>query len=219
VVHPPLDGGGTQTRLLRALVANVQREDVNPIEEGQVYRRMRDEFGWNVNEIHRRTGVERVRIDNLLLLTKLEPEIQELIASGRYPKDANLVRAVLRIPDREAAVAMVQGQSGRGTTLKGCILAAKRLAEILESGTPVQEAVRVPSMTYARERAGLPAGEEEPRRWNAMVELGVVPPWGMLSRGAFDTCAECELRNMASHAVCGRCQLVDMLRRLMEAAK
>jgi hypothetical protein len=93
----------------------------------------------------------------------------------------------------------------------------KRLAELLMQDEPLDG--NTPSLEVARRRADIEDDEEEPPRWHAMMELGSVPPWGMLAKVAFDTCSECELRKMASHAVCGRCQLVDLLRRLMEAAR
>jgi ParB/RepB/Spo0J family partition protein len=217
VIHPPLEGDAPQARLVRALVVNVQRSDLNPIEEGQAYRRMQETFGWSVNEIGRQTGLDRVRIDNLILLTRLEPEIRTLIAAGKYYKDPTLARAILKLPDRDAAVRLVRRQSRKGATLKACLLGVKRLAETLMQDDPLTG--DVPSLAVARRKAGLADDNEEPPRWQAMRELGVVPPWGMLAKTALDTCSECELRSMASHAVCGRCQLVDMLRRLMESAQ
>ena len=44
-IQPGLNGNGPQTRLLQAVIINIQRADMNPVEEGQSYRRMRDEFG------------------------------------------------------------------------------------------------------------------------------------------------------------------------------
>jgi ParB family chromosome partitioning protein len=215
VVVPPLDGTGIQDRLTRAVVANVQRADMNPVEEAHAYQRMRDEFGWTPAKIARRTGVYPSRIYNLLFLVKLEMEIQQLIAAGKFGHEANMIRALLEIPDSRARVSLVKGLAIRKTTVKGCILAAKRLTEILNSKKSFRE--HSPAMAMAG-RLSKMEPDQEPRRWNAMMELGSVPPWGMLSKVAFDTCEECELKSMASSAICGRCQLVDMLRKLMVAS-
>jgi len=215
-IVPPLNGTSKQDRLTRAVVANVQRADMNPIEEAKAYQRMRDEFGWNANEISRRTGVYQVKIYNMLNLTRLEPEIQQLIADGKLGHDHNMVRAFLEIPGSKERVSLVLGLASRGTTVKGCILAAKRLKEVLESEIYIRD--KCPAMKLASQNADV-ALDHEPTRWSAMQELGTVPPWGMVSKIASDTCNACELKDMASSAVCGRCQLVDMLRRLMEAAK
>lgn len=211
----PLNGTGSQARLTRAVVANVQRTDMNPVEESQAYRRMRDEFGWNVNEIARRTGSYPKRIYDLLLLVKLEDEIQQLIIAKKFGHDARMVKAMLDIPDSRARVNLAQGLAVRGTTVKGCILAAQRLTEVLKSKERLN---KNPAKAMAHKLTGTEP-EQEPKRWNAMMELGSVPSWGMVGKTAFDTCEECELKSMASTAICGRCALVDMLRRLMEAAK
>jgi ParB family chromosome partitioning protein len=216
LVLPPLNGSGTQDRLTRAVVVNVQRADMNPIEESHAYQRMRDEFGWNVNKIARRTGVYPKRIYDLLELGKLEPEIQQLIATRKFGHDANMIRAMLEIPDGQARISLVKGLAARKTTNKGCILAAKRLTEVLNSKAVIRE--HCPATAMAGKLAGMDP-DQEPRRWNAVMQLGSVPPWGMVTKTAFDTCEECELKSMASQAVCGRCPLVDMLRRLMMAAK
>lgn len=208
VVVPPLNGSGTQERLTRAVVANVQRANMNPIEESRAYQRMRDEFGWGTNEIARRTGAYPSKIHNLLLLGKLEAEIQQLIAAGKFHHDVRMVQALLEIPDGPARVNLVKGLASRKTTIKGCTAAAKRLTEVLNSRVTIRE--HNPAMATAGRLSRMDP-DQEPRRWNAMMQLGSVPPWGMLGKAAFDSCEDCELKS--------RCQLVDLLRRLMETAK
>ena len=62
VVVPPLNGTAAHDRLMRALVANVQRQDLNPVEEARAYARLRDEHGLSGQEIADRVGVHRTTV-------------------------------------------------------------------------------------------------------------------------------------------------------------
>jgi len=66
-----------------ALVENLQREDLNPVERAEALKRLRDEFGLTQAQVAERVGLERATVTNLIRLTELEPEILELLASGR----------------------------------------------------------------------------------------------------------------------------------------
>jgi ParB family chromosome partitioning protein len=66
-----------------ALVENLQREDLNPIEEARAYRRLQDEFGWKQEEIAERVGKSRSTVANSLRLLALPQELQQEIAGGR----------------------------------------------------------------------------------------------------------------------------------------
>ena len=65
------------------VVENVQREDLNPIEEALAYRRLVEEFEASQSEIAKTVGKDRASVANSLRLLKLEPGIQELIVEGR----------------------------------------------------------------------------------------------------------------------------------------
>ena len=86
-VVPALNGSGGRERLTRALVANIQRSDLNPVEEARAYQRMIDELGMNVMQISRTVGVSQLRIKARLEILKLESSIQNMIITGLLPKD------------------------------------------------------------------------------------------------------------------------------------
>ncbi|MCL5116807.1 MAG: ParB/RepB/Spo0J family partition protein [Firmicutes bacterium] len=63
-----------------ALVENLQRSDLNPLEESQAYNRLIEEFNWTQEEIGARVGKSRSHIANYLRLLQLESDIQALVA-------------------------------------------------------------------------------------------------------------------------------------------
>lgn len=66
-----------------ALVENLLREDLNPIEEAEAYQRLLTEFQWSQEELAQRVGRDRSTIANALRLLKLPPLIQEDLREGR----------------------------------------------------------------------------------------------------------------------------------------
>jgi ParB family transcriptional regulator, chromosome partitioning protein len=76
-----------------ALIENLQREDLNPIEEASGYRRLQEEFQWSQDEMAEKVGKSRPAIANSLRLLSLPLEVQQEVASGNLP--AGQARALL----------------------------------------------------------------------------------------------------------------------------
>ena len=66
-----------------ALVENLLREDLNPMEEAEAYRHLRSQFGWTQEHLAQRIGRDRTSIANALRLLKLPEEIQADLRGGR----------------------------------------------------------------------------------------------------------------------------------------
>jgi ParB family chromosome partitioning protein len=66
-----------------ALIENIQREDLNPIEEALAYHQLHEEFGLTQEEIAKRVGKERSTVANFLRLMKLPDPVKKLLASGQ----------------------------------------------------------------------------------------------------------------------------------------
>ncbi len=66
-----------------ALIENIQREDLNPIEEASAYHQLHEEFGLTQEEISKRVGKERSTVANFLRLLKLPDSVKKLLASGQ----------------------------------------------------------------------------------------------------------------------------------------
>ncbi|MCC7365731.1 MAG: ParB/RepB/Spo0J family partition protein [Dehalococcoidia bacterium] len=83
-----------------ALVENIQRADLNPIEEAMAYRRLTDEYGLTQEEAAKRVGKNRVTVANSLRLLQLEPEIRRSLVAGEITEGH--ARALLGLPDARA---------------------------------------------------------------------------------------------------------------------
>jgi len=66
-----------------ALIENIQREDLNPIEEALAYHQLHEEFGLTQEEISKQVGKERSTVANFLRLLKLPDNVKKLLASGQ----------------------------------------------------------------------------------------------------------------------------------------
>jgi ParB family chromosome partitioning protein len=84
-------------RLTLALIENIQREDLTPMEEAQAYRRLLDVSGISQEELATRVGKHRSTIANSLRLLGLPVEVQNALADGTI--SAGHARALLMIPD------------------------------------------------------------------------------------------------------------------------
>src|SRR6185437_8967692 len=71
-----------QTLLTLALIENLQRNDLSPIDEAQGYRRLMEDFTVPQAEVARLVGRNRATVANLLRLLKLPPEVQGLVHEG-----------------------------------------------------------------------------------------------------------------------------------------
>jgi ParB family chromosome partitioning protein len=79
-----------------ALVENVQREDLNPIEEANAFRQLNEEFGLTQDEIARQVGRARTTITNTLRLLELDEGVQAAVADGRLSEGH--ARALVGLP-------------------------------------------------------------------------------------------------------------------------
>lgn len=78
-----------------ALIENIQREDLNPIEEAYAYHQLHEEFQLTQEEISRRVGKERSTVANFLRLMKLPDSVKKLLASGQL--SMGHARAILAV--------------------------------------------------------------------------------------------------------------------------
>jgi len=78
-----------------ALIENIQREDLNPIEEAYAYHQLHEEFGLTQEEISKRVGKERSTVANFLRLLRLPDPVKKLLAAGQL--SMGHARAILAV--------------------------------------------------------------------------------------------------------------------------
>ena len=99
-----------------ALVENLQRSDLNPVEEGEAYRSLKDSFGLSQEEIARQVGKARSTISNAVRLLSLPNEIQDMLRDGRLA--AGQARPLLALEDTERQLELARRAVKRGLTAR-----------------------------------------------------------------------------------------------------
>jgi ParB family chromosome partitioning protein len=123
-----------------ALVENLQRADLNPLEEATAYRALVDDFGMKQDEVADRVGKSRQAVANSLRLLRLPPAIQEALVAGTITEGH--ARALLQVPDAEMQLQLAERIASAGLSVRQVEALARRLAEIAsaEEETPDDEA-------------------------------------------------------------------------------
>jgi ParB family transcriptional regulator, chromosome partitioning protein len=128
--------------LAAALIENIQREDLNPIEEAHAYRRLSDEFGLTQEQIAESVGKDRSSVANYVRLLRLPPEVRDHVGGGTL--SMGHARALLSLPDAES-----QLRAGREIVQKGLSVRDTE-ALVKRAVTPAAEKPEVPKDVHTR---------------------------------------------------------------------
>ena len=107
---------GDRELLELALVENLQRADLNPIEEAEAYQTLAQRFGLAQEEIAVRVGKARPTVTNALRLLKLPPEVADLVRDGRLT--AGQARPLIGLDGVEAQVRLARRAVEQGLTAR-----------------------------------------------------------------------------------------------------
>jgi ParB family transcriptional regulator, chromosome partitioning protein len=110
-----------------ALIENIQREDLNAIEEGIAYRRLADEFALTQDAIAKAVGKDRSTVANMVRLLKLPDEVQEEVAAGRL--SMGHARALLALTDAAAQRTLARDIIARNLSVRETEGLVKKSAE------------------------------------------------------------------------------------------
>lgn len=102
--------------LIVALVENLQREDLGPLEEAVGYQQLIDGFGLTQKEVAKRVGRERSTVANSLRLLTLPADVRDLLSDGRIT--AGHARAVLSVSGEAEQVALAAEIARRGLSVR-----------------------------------------------------------------------------------------------------
>src|SRR5438093_4470789 len=119
--------GQERSLLQMALIENIQRENLNPIEEAFAYRRLADEFHLKQEEIASAVGKDRASVANFLRLLRLPEEIRTEVATGRL--SMGHARALLALADEGQQRSVARDIIARSLSVRETESLVKNVAE------------------------------------------------------------------------------------------
>ena len=133
-----------------SLIENIQRENLNPIEEAKAYQRLSQEFGLTQEQVAQRTGKDRSTVTNFLRLLKLPKEIQEMVLEERL--SMGHARAILAMegPDEQRGLAEKAIEKGWSVRQVEKVIADSKLPATSRKSERVDPNVRAAMETLER---------------------------------------------------------------------
>lgn len=120
---------GDRHSLELALTENVQRENLNPVEEALGYKRLNEEYGMSHEEIGERVGKSRVAITNIIRVLQLPAEVQRGLIDNKITMGH--ARAILMIPEAEKRVRFYEHVVDEGLTVRKTEIRARNIQRSL----------------------------------------------------------------------------------------
>jgi ParB family chromosome partitioning protein len=108
--------GTDESSIEQALVENLHRADLTPLEEAAAYQQLLEDFGLTHEQIAQRVGKSRSAVSNTLRLLGLPPAVQHLLADGKL--SAGHARALLSTPDRALQEALARRAAAEGWSVR-----------------------------------------------------------------------------------------------------
>ncbi len=141
--------GKEQSLLEMALIENIQRENLNPIDEAQAYRRLCAEFQLTQDQVATAVGKDRATVANMLRLLKLPAEVQAEVAAGRLAMGH--ARALLALPDEADQRRLAREVIARSLSVRETESLARKAAETGTKPAAETEPVKADVHTRAAE--------------------------------------------------------------------
>ncbi len=153
VVIKDLEGDESSRKVLEmALVENIQREDLNAIDQAKAYRRLADQFGLTQDAIAGSVGKDRATVANTLRLLKLPAEVQADVASGAITMGH--ARALLALPADAVQLQLAREIKTRGLSVREVEALVKRELEGgAEAPAPARRGAAAPEAPDVHTRA------------------------------------------------------------------
>jgi ParB family chromosome partitioning protein len=128
VVVKDLSGDATDQQVLQmALVENIQRDDLNAIDQAKAYRRLLDEFALTQDAVAAAVGKDRATVANTVRLLKLPSDVQDAVAGGAI--SMGHARALLALPGEQSQRQIAREVTTRGLSVRETEALVKRVLE------------------------------------------------------------------------------------------
>jgi ParB family chromosome partitioning protein len=142
-----------QQHLELALVENLQRADLNPLEEAEAYQALMHDFGLSQQDVAHRVGKSRVAVANSVRLLRLPTPVKALLAEGALTEGH--ARALLALSDDQMLVRAAEQVVARELTVRQTEELVRRLAAVVppQDDTPAEPDPRLDAQTRHLEEA------------------------------------------------------------------
>lgn len=186
-------------RLTRALIANIQRSDLGPVDEAKAYQRLLDDRG-TIQAVADEVGVSIATVSMRLALLDFPEEVQRLYNLGRLRLDPKVVAALKQLSKTRMTRVALQAASRGGTAR---VIMGLIKADLNSTGR-----------TYAPRARTTPDPVLVDGHFSALSMINGRKLPEAVCAAAAQTCEHCALYPDASPANCRQCPLPDFLRRL-----
>src|SRR3989344_1216392 len=157
-----------QRMLEMSIVENVQREDLNPLERAQAYKRLIDEFGLSVTEVAKRVGKSLPYISNSIRLLTLPDAIKDALAAGVITEGH--VRPLISIGDPKLMLAAFKRILVEGISVRG----AEEVARQVKAEVQKREPGRKKDKIYIPEQDEMSKTLSDKYGWNVKFDQSMV---------------------------------------------
>lgn len=219
MIMPALNGHGPAIRLERAIIENVQREDMGIVDEGLALLRLMTENKYSIRDISKKISKSEKWVSDRVYIAVADPEIRELMRFKMIPSLREVVVALNSIPNRSTRIKVANKFGENGSTAKAIVKACKEINNHITNESNHRTGG---NRNYVRSKSTLAMDTVDYVRnghmlneWNALSSVGKVPPYPMLNDAVLMTCNACSIRYMASEATCGSCAMVIMLKQIV----
>ena len=151
----------SQTAVEVSLIENIQREDLNPMEEAKAYDRLVREFFMSQEEVAQKVSRNRSTIANSMRLLRLDPEVQNYVAEGRLSEGH--ARAILGIPAQDVQRSVAERVMAEHLSVRE----TEKIVRELTAPKPV----RTSAPDYARDRILKDLSERLKRKFGTKVTI------------------------------------------------
>ena len=191
-----------------SLMANIQREDLNAIEQAWAFRQLLKDGGTDVYKLSKRVGRNTAYIENRICWLDMSGEIQALVARELIPIERKVCSALKSVSDIDEQIRIAyKNKGGRAVDiLKECDSWVRKnaLADYPHMIRHATERAKVSN------RFMLELVKEKYKR---------LPPWKTVVTASMRACGRCALNEIASSTVCVECPGVELLSQVLQIAE
>lgn len=163
-----------KTLLTLALIENLQRSDLNPLEEAEGYKRLVDEFALSHAQVGEVVGKDRSTVANLLRLLNLPAAVRRLLSDGAI--SLGHARAILGLGDQRAMIELAREAASQGLSVRDV---ERRVQAASGTKTPAKKAGGKPGQPASTEARGI----EDRLRRHLQTDVGVHLSKGKTTKG------------------------------------